>query len=95
MGLLAIAARAGVARFSTRFLGRSIVRRVAAPAALGFAGSAAFSGLSGGDGEEGLAPRRRRRKALSATDMRDALVIASSISKKAAETFILMRVRSG
>lgn len=35
--------------------------------------------------------RRRRRKALTADDIRTALVIASAISKKAAENFILSR----
>ena len=35
--------------------------------------------------------RRRRRKALTADDIRIALVIASAISKKAAENFILSR----
>jgi hypothetical protein len=40
-------------------------------------------------------PRRRRRKALTDTDVRSALTIASAISKKAAENFILMRVRGG
>lgn len=44
------------------------------------------------DGED--APkRRRRRKALTDNDIRQALIIASSISKKAAENFVLMRVR--
>jgi len=37
--------------------------------------------------------RRRRRKALTNDDVRTALTIASAISKKAAENFILMRVR--
>lgn len=48
-------------------------------------GEAAF-----GDGEK---RRRRRRKALTNDDVRTALTIASAISKKAAENFILMRVR--
>ncbi len=43
------------------------------------------------DGEGGR--RRRRRKALTNDDVRTALTIASAISKKAAENFILMRVR--
>lgn len=42
-----------------------------------------------GDGRR----RRRRRKALTNDDVRTALTIASAISKKAAENFILMRVR--
>lgn len=41
-----------------------------------------------------LVKRHRRRKALTNDDVRLALTIASSISKKAAETFIAMRVRS-
>jgi len=48
-------------------------------------GEAAF-----GDGEK---RRRRRRKALTNDDIRTALTIASAISKKGAENFILMRVR--
>jgi len=43
-------------------------------------------------GEDGKR-RRRRRKALTNDDVRTALTIASAISKKAAENFILMRVR--
>jgi len=51
------------------------------------AGEAIFGdGLGGGR-------RRRRRKALTNDDVRTALTIASAISKKAAENFILMRVR--
>ncbi len=46
-----------------------------------------------GDGD-GVRRRRRRRKALTAEDMRTALTIASAISKKAAENFILSRVRA-
>jgi len=45
-----------------------------------------------GDGADGKR-RRRRRKALTNDDVRTALTIASAISKKAAENFILMRVR--
>lgn len=44
-------------------------------------------------GGEGGQRRRRRRKALTNDDVRTALTIASAISKKAAENFILMRVR--
>lgn len=43
----------------------------------------------------GAVKRRRRRKALTNTDVATALTIASAISKKAAENFILMRVRRG
>lgn len=48
-----------------------------------------LGGLMGGDG----GGRRRRRKALTTDDMRIALTIASAISKKAAENFILVRSR--
>jgi len=41
----------------------------------------------------GGAPRRRRRKALTNDDVKLALTIASAISKKAAENFILVRAR--
>lgn len=41
-----------------------------------------------------LKRRRRRRRALTADDMRTALTISSAISKKAAENFILQRVRA-
>jgi len=44
-------------------------------------------------GDEEMKRRRRRRKALTNDDVRTALTIASAISKKAAENFILMRVR--
>lgn len=57
-----------------------------------------FFGIGGGGGGAagvfGGPPRRRRRKALTDSDVRLALTIANSISKKAAETFILQRVRS-
>jgi len=51
-------------------------------------------GGGGGRGAFGGPRRRRRRKALTDSDVRLALTIATSISKKAAETFILQRVRS-
>lgn len=44
-------------------------------------------------GGSGLKRRRRRRKALTADDVRLSLIISTSISKKAAENFILQRVR--
>jgi len=44
-------------------------------------------------GDDNGKRRRRRRKALTNDDVRTALTIASAISKKAAENFILMRVR--
>jgi len=45
------------------------------------------------DGDGDVPKRRRRRKALTDNDIRQALIIASSISKKAAENFVLMRVK--
>ena len=57
----------------------------------GIGGVAVGDALFGGDGAGGR--RRRRRKALTNDDVRTALTIASAISKKAAENFILMRVR--
>ncbi len=56
---------------------------------------AGFAGVGLGQavlGDE-IKKRRRRRKALTNDDVRTALTIASAISKKAAENFILMRVR--
>jgi len=44
-------------------------------------------------GADDMKRRRRRRKALTNDDVKTALTIASAISKKAAENFILMRVR--
>lgn len=57
---------------------------------------AGIGGVAAGEalfGEDGMPKRRRRRKALTNDDVRTALTIASAISKKAAENFILMRVR--
>ncbi len=57
---------------------------------------AGIGGVAAGDllfGDDGTGKRRRRRKALTNDDVRTALTIASAISKKAAENFILMRVR--
>jgi len=56
----------------------------------GIAGVGIGGQLFDGDGGQ---RRRRRRKALTNDDVRTALTIASAISKKAAENFILMRVR--
>ena len=51
--------------------------------------------IPGGGGGNGMFKRRRRRRrALTADDMRVALTIASAISKKAAENFILQRTRA-
>jgi len=74
--------------------GRGLARRALGlvPAVgAGIGGVAAGEALFGDD--DGVAKRRRRRKALTDNDIRQALIIASSISKKAAENFVLMRVR--
>lgn len=86
--LIALAARLGVR--AVPGLGLA-VRRSALPVAAGVGGAFAGEALFGGD--DGLKRRRRRRKALTNDDVRTALTIASAISKKAAENFILMRVR--
>lgn len=67
-----------------------LVRRSLLPVGAGIGGVAAGEALFGDDGQP---RRRRRRKALTNDDVKTALIIASSISKKAAENFILMRVR--
>ncbi len=58
-------------------------------AALGPGGGGGFFGVNGA-----IKRRRRRRKALTAEDMRLMLTIASAVSKKAAENFILQRTRA-
>ena len=90
--LLALARTVGAA---SRGRGGALVRRglgllPAVGAGIGgvAAGEALFDGNGGGVGR-----RRRRRKALTNDDVRTALTIASAISKKAAENFVLMRVR--
>ena len=71
-----------------------LVRRAGIPLGLGVGGGFAGEALFGGAGGDGaMVRRRRRRKALTNDDVRTALTIASAISKKAAENFILMRVR--
>jgi len=87
--LIALAARIG--GLGLRRAG-PLVRRSLLPVGAGIGGVAAGEQLFGGDGEGG-GRRRRRRKALTNDDVRTALTIASAISKKAAENFILMRVR--
>lgn len=90
MGALIALARSVSARFAG-----PLARRALLPVGLGvgggFAGEALFDGVGGG--ADGMKRRRRRRKALTNDDVRTALTIASAISKKAAENFILMRVR--
>ena len=63
--------------------------RIAPALGLGIGGFSLGSALDNGE----VVKRRRRRKALTNDDVRTALTIASAISKKAAENFILMRVR--
>lgn len=78
-----------------RLLGRGAISRARGllPAVgAGIAGVGLGELAFGGDGDGG-GRRRRRRKALTNDDVRTALTIASAISKKAAENFILMRVR--
>ena len=84
-----------IARLAGGFIRR---RPIAAAGIAGGAGLAAFGvqqGVTmGGDGGTGLMiPRRRRKRALTADDMRTMLTIASAVSKKAAENFILQRTR--
>lgn len=85
-----------LARLAGGFIRR---RPVAAAGIAGGAGLAAFGvqqavTMGGGaGGPDGLVPRRRRRRALTADDMRTMLTIASAVSKKAAENFILQRTR--
>lgn len=84
--LIALAARVAAG------LGRAggPLTRVAPAVGLGIGGFGLGQAL---DGDGGGQRRRRRRKALTNDDVRTALTIASAISKKAAENFILMRVR--
>lgn len=98
--LIALASRvvAPLGRLGARLLpGRGTALALGAGATAGFApeilgglGDVLDPFLPGGGGR---APRRRRRKALTNDDVRTALTIASAVSKKAAENFILMRVR--
>jgi len=87
--LIALAARVALA--GSRGIA-PLARRSLLPVGAGIGGVAAGEALFGGDGD-GSGRRRRRRKALTNDDVRTALTIASAISKKAAENFILMRVR--
>jgi len=84
--LIALAARVGAG-----LVGRGgALARLLPPVGAGIGGVAAGQALFGDDDTK---RRRRRRKALTNDDVRTALTIASAISKKAAENFILMRVR--
>ena len=82
--LIALAARAAAA--GLRIPGARLLPTVGA----GIGGVGLGEAFFGGDDQK---KRRRRRKALTNDDVRTALTIASAISKKAAENFILMRVR--
>ena len=73
--------------------GVPLARRALLPVGLGVASGVGGEAFFDGDGDGGSGRRRRRRKALTNDDVRTALTIASAISKKAAENFILMRVR--
>lgn len=85
--LIALARAVGVRLGPLARRGVGLVPTVGA----GIGGIAAGEAIFG-DGA-GAGRRRRRRKALTNDDVRTALTIASAISKKAAENFILMRVR--
>lgn len=84
--LIALAARVA-AQLGAR--AGPIAGRLALPVGGGIAGVGLGGVLFNGEEKK----RRRRRKALTNDDVRTALTIASAISKKAAENFILMRVR--
>lgn len=91
--VIALARSVGLALARTR--GGGLARRglgLLPTVGAGIGGVAAGEAIFGDD--DGLPRRRRRRKALTETDVRQALIIASSISKKAAENFVLMRVKS-
>jgi len=85
-------------------LGRQVVRRLAPSLFVGLGAGTALEAVTGidlpfipgggGNGNGVFKRRRRRRRALTADDMRVALTIASAISKKAAENFILSRTRA-
>jgi hypothetical protein len=58
------------------------------------ASGAVMGAVKGGMGVKATGARgHRRRKALTKGDLADALTIASAISKKAAENYILIRAR--
>jgi len=90
MGALIALARSVATSIGRGGLARRAVGLLPAVGA-GIGGVAAGEALFGDGG--GAGRRRRRRKALTNDDVRTALTIASAISKKAAENFILMRVR--
>jgi len=80
-----------------RFLrrgGAAAVSGIAAGGLASFGAGEALSRVLPGGGIDGIPRRRRRRRALTSDDMRIALTIASAISKKAAENFVLTRTRA-
>lgn len=93
MGALIALARAVGSQLARRGPGRLAGRALGLLPAVGAGIGGVAIGESLFDGDDGLPKRRRRRKALTDNDIRQALIIASSISKKAAENFVLMRVR--
>lgn len=90
MGALIALARTVAVRVGGGGAIRGVGRLLPAVGA-GFGGVALGEGILGGNGE--FKRRRRRRKALTDSDVKTALTIASAISKKAAENFILVRTR--
>lgn len=102
MGALITLAAGVLARVAGRGAVGTLARQGALFAGGGLIGAEAtgggpfpgFFGLGAGGGAAGgFQRRRRRRRALTMSDMQLALTIASAISKKAAENFILMRTK--
>lgn len=97
MGALLQLASRVIAPLARRLGGTSVARLATGAGVIGagtLAGNVLFDALDGDGGRvSGGMPRRRRRRALTNDDMKTALTIASAISKKAAENFVLMRVR--
>ncbi len=100
MVALIAAARAVLIGLGALSAGQSVVGLATGDPGLAIQGVGALTGaipLQGrAVGFGGIRVRRhRRRKALTANDLSLALTIATAISKKAAEVFILQRVRRG
>lgn len=96
--LAALAGRVFRGRGTTAVAGRAVGRggsiaRTAAGVGAGVVGGTVLGDVLG-IGDDAIPRRRRRRKALTNDDVKLALTIASAISKKAAENFILTRTRS-
>jgi len=96
--LLGLASRLPLAGRFLPALGRAVTGRAALVGGAGFTlggigrKRGGGAGIAGGADDE-LFIRRRRKRALTSDDLRVALTIASAISKKAAENFILQRTR--